>query len=494
MAVDIGATSGRVLLGRLQNKKLAIEEISRFVNAPIRLNGILYWDILALWKNIISALGYCKKQDLIIKSVGVDTWGVDFGLLGKDGNLLDNPVCYRDRRTEKIEKVLAAKIGERVLYGITGFGYDRISTLAQLVALKKSKSKFLIETSKKFLLMPDLFRYFLSGEISCELTGASRSLLLDIGNLCWSRRLRKIFELPATLFPVLIKPATIAGSLRPEVAAETGLKKVLVVAPAGHDTASAAAAIPAESKDWAFVICGSWSVLGLVSDEKIITEETFRLGFINEVGLNSILIVKNIMGLFLWENLTRSWLRDEEELDYARLISEAETAEPFKAFIDVNANIFFVPDEADTAVSKFLHLTSQPDKLVRGQITRTILEGIAFSYRQTLANLERIRKKKIEILHLVGGGCHNRLLCQMVADAVDRIVVAGPTEASAIGNLAAQMTALGYLSDYSGMRELVQKSFPTVAYHPCNPEIWEKAAQKHSEIAARFITSRLHVA
>lgn len=486
IAFDIGAGSGRVIVGTVAKDKMGIREINRFVNEPVRAKGVLYWDILYLWNQIIKSLKIYTKEGFPSPSgIAVDTWGVDFGFIGNDGALLGNPVHYRDNRTEGILSEISKRIEVKTLYELTGLQPSRIATLSQMLSLVYSNSQTL-KMARYFLMMPDLFRYFLSGHISCDETIAGTSQMFDIDKKNWCDKIFVTFNLPREIMPPIVKPGTVVSNLLPEVAKETGIGEVPVIAPAGHDTASAVTAVPGEGKDWAFLSCGSWSVIGMLTDRLITSREALGLGFVTEVGVGRLFFAKNMMGLWLLEELRKLWQSQGDEWLYERILKEADRAQPFNIYVDVNSEIFFSPDNPEEMVLSFLRKTHQPVSINRGDIIRGIIEGLAFSYRESIEQLQELLNRCVSVLHIVGGGVHNNLLCQLTADATEIEVIAGPIEAAAVGNIGIQAYAFGQVSGAEEIRSLVRKSFNLVRYKPCRTKKWENEYKHYREITARI--------
>lgn len=477
LGLDLGAGSGRAVLGFLDRKGLRIREIHRFVNEPVRLGDRLYWNFLSLWSNVIESLRICGRAGITqLDGIGVDTWGVDFGWIDQAGRLTGNPVHYRDESARGIEKEIARKIPRRAFYELTGQPISRVSTLAQLAA------RGWVEPSHTLLMMPDLFRYFLGGEAACEKTAASTSLLTEIRTGNWSSRIFQTFQLPKARMPRMIEPGTRAGKLRAEVSRETGIKTAPVIAVAGHDTASAAAAVPFMDADTAFISCGTWALLGTVVDRPVINTTAARTAFCHLLGVDSILLIKGLAGLHLIEILRRAWSRDGKDASYSSLAREANAAKPFRWFLDPESPVFFEERDPETAVINYFLSTKQKGRPSRGEIIRAILEGLAFNFRQGLKELERITGNRLRRLCLVGGGSRNTVLCRMAAGATGLEVIAGPAEATVIGNLATQALAIGELQTAGDIRELVQRSFPLRRYTPAGSIEWERASVRYREV------------
>ena len=488
LGLDFGASSGRAILGYLKNNKLTLEEINRFPNGPVELNGTWYWNFLSLWANVIESLRLCADRGITnLAGIGVDTWGVDSGLIGRDGRLLANCLCYRDSITENIEKVITKKIKNKELYNLTGFPVGRVTSLAQMVAWKNNRGFKMFESAEKWLMMSDLFRYFLSGHSACELTHSGTTQLVDLRTRRWSPKLYRLFNLPMRLMPQIVKPGTVAGPLLPRVCEQTGLKSATVIATPGHDTASAAAAIPLVDEDSAFLICGTWSILGIISKKPITTAKSFKYGFVNEFGVESVLVVRNLMGMYLFENARRAWLATGEKLSYAQMVKEAAKAKPFKAILNLDSPLFFASSNAEQSIRTFLRKTGQNPNLSRGEIIRSLFEGLVFSYMENFANLEDVMGRKFKKISMLGGASRNELLCQMVSDATGLEILAGPAEATIAGNLATQAWATGQLKKADDIRSLVRNSFDLKNYKPKKTTVWTEKLNRYKEIVKKSI-------
>jgi len=491
LGFDLGASSGRAVLGTIENCRLRIEEISRFANAPCRLGDRLYWNILALWGHIISAMRLCAKQGYdAISGVGVDTWGVDFGLLGSDDRLLENPLCYRDAITVGIEPAIRAAIDERDLYRLTGWPVARVSTLSELAALNRNGDCATLQSAQTFLMMSDLFRHLLCGHKAVELTAGGSGQLIDIRRGDWCRKLLTAFRLPKKIFPNIVQPATVVGKLHTVLAAETGLNRTPVVAVAGHDTASAAAAAPLADHDCALISCGTWSVVGAIQEEPDTSREALVAGFVNEFGLASILFVKNIAGLYLFESLHRALNCSSRKMSYAAMVRIAMAAKPFQYYLDINSPFLFATDDAEASIRHCLRSTGQKATADMADILRAILEALAWSYRATLAQLATLTGRRLRRICLVGGGSRNRLLCQLAANATGLEVIAGPAEATVVGNLASQALATRQLRTVAEIRQLVRDSFDLKIYRPRTTGQWDEHFHRYQEIAEKSARQR----
>ena len=482
LGFDLGASSGRAILGTIENHRFKIEEIARLPNVPCRLGDRLYWNVLSLWGHMISAMRLCAQQGYdTLSGIGVDTWGVDFGLLGPDGTLLGNPLCYRDPITEGIEPVVRAAIAEEELYRWTGWPVARVSTLSELVALNRAGGSVALQSAQTLLMMSDLFRNFLCGHKAVELTAGGSGQLIDIRTGAWCAKLLTAFRLPKKILPPIVQPATTIGTLYANLAAETGLNRAPVVAVAGHDTASAAAAVPYVGEDCAFISCGTWSVVGAIQTKPNTSRQALAAGFVNEFGLESILFVKNLIGLHPFENLYRALNQDSHKTTYAAMVRDAAAAKPFGRYVNVNAPLFLATTDAKASVLQFLRQTGQKPTANAGVVIRSVLESLAWNYRVTVEDLATLTGRNLRRICLVGGGARNRLLCQMAADATGLEVIAGPAEATAAGNLATQALATRQLRTVDDIRELVRNSFALKTYQPRAEGLWDKHFDLYQE-------------
>ncbi len=483
LGLDLGAGSGRAVVGLLDGGKLRMQEIYRFANAPVRLGDRLYWDVLSLWKNILESMRRCAEQGYDrLAGIGIDTWGVDFGLLGADDELLGYPICYRDSATQGIEPYINSVMDENKLFRLTGSRSGPISTLARLASLNRGPGKSKLQSAQTLLMMPDLFRYFLCGHKEIELTAAGTSQLTNVRSGRWCSSIFQKFGLPRRIMPEIVKPGTVVGYLLPELAAETGLNLAPVIAVAGHDTASAVAAVPLVDEDCAFLSCGTWSVLGVVEDRPITTAAAFAHGFCNIMSVDSIYFNKAGMGLYLFENLCRKLPGGTSKTVYSKILAETSRAKPHKFFLDVNSPSLFVTEDPATSIKTFLRKTGQKATQNTGSLVRTLLEGLAWGYRKTAKELATLSGRDLKRISLVGGGSKNKLLCQMTADATGLEVVAGPAEATVAGNLGLQMFAAGELREAADIRELVKKSFRLTTYKPKSTQLWDKSYPRYLKI------------
>lgn len=468
LAFDFGASSGRAILATFENGRLSYEEIHRFENNPRDKDGHFCWDFDTLLSEV--KLGIEKAGEF--DSIGFDTWGVDFGLLDESGRLLADPVHYRDARTEgMVEKALKI-MDAQALYAKTGNQIMSINTLFQLIALKQQQPE-LLKKAKTMLFMPDLFSYMLSGTAACEQSIASTSQMMDLSKGTWNTEVLKVFDLPENLFLTPVKSGTVTGSL--------GNAKMVAVA--GHDTQCAVAAVPTQSEDIAFLSCGTWSLLGTELDSPILTQQSAALGLSNELGANGKCnYLKNIIGLWLIQESRRAWRKKGEEYSYADLERLALDAKPLQCFIDPDAPEFTPPGDIPARVQEFCRKTGQYVPQTVGEIMRCIYESLALKYRFAIQQLQAATGKSFKALHILGGGTKDRLLCQMSANSTGLPVVAGPIEATALGNIIIQLVALGKLKDIAEGRALIAQTETLKNYAPCEIAAWDKAYEAYKTI------------
>lgn len=480
-ACDFGAESGRVILGTLADGKLEMEELHRFTNPQVRAFGHYHWDLLHLFQELKQGLSRAASlgfRDLA--GVGVDSWGVDFGLLDRNGELIGNPVCYRDPRTDGILEKAFKLMPREKIYEITGIQFIQFNTLFQLYSMRGSQA---LDSAQTLLHMPDLFNYMMTGEKISEYTVASTSQMLDVSARKWSSELLGSLDLPSRILPPLVAPGSIVGRLLPWVQEETGLKEVPVIAPACHDTAAAVAAVPARGTDWAYLSSGTWSLIGIELDQPCVNRASLEGNYTNEGGVDKkIRFLKNNMGMWLLEESRRSWKKKGFSPGYDEIINLAEEAEPFRSIIDPDNILFMKPNDMPRAIAGFCRRTGQPIPESAGALARCIFESLALKYRFLLEGISRIRGRKIEVLHIVGGGSRNEMLNQFTADSLGIPVTAGPVEATAIGNIMMQSIATGNLSGLEEGREMVRNSFPLKTFEPRASKEWREQYQKYQDL------------
>jgi rhamnulokinase len=477
LALDFGAESGRAVLAHLQSGILTTEEIHRFPNEPVEYGGSLHWDAPRLWLEVRRALA--RLGELELTSIGVDAWGVDYALLGERGGLLENPYHYRDLRTEGIMDEVLARVGKEEIYSATGIQFMPINTLYQLVAAQRRSPK-LLEAAKYLLTIPDLFHYWMTGNAVCEFTNATTTQMVEPLNHTWATGLMQRLELPAHLPAPIVEPGSIVGTLLPEVAGRS-LGGTTVIAPASHDTGSAVAAISARDGT-AFLSSGTWSLLGMELDTPVITPDALRMNFTNEGGVGGTTrLLKNVMGLWMLQCCRQSWTAQGHSFDYRELIGLADREAPFRHLVDPDDETFLRPLDMLRAIDKFCTRTHQPCPEEPGAYVRAVLESLAFKYRMVLRNLEHVSGKPVSEIRIIGGGSKNHLLNQLTADATGRRVLAGPAEATALGNVAIQILATGGASSLREVRAIVDRSFPTEVFDPLEPGKWDQQAERFEQ-------------
>lgn len=475
LAFDLGASSGRAMLGRLEGGAISLEELHRFPNDPVQAGGRLYWDILRLLHEIKQGLLKAKAKGYRPESLGIDTWGVDFGLLGESGELLGNPYHYRDAGVNSaMERVLNEQSAEKV-FDSTGIQLMSINTLYQLASIAGSSSPLLRE-SKHFLMIPALLRFYLTGVMANEFTLATTTQAFNPRQGDWDDELLNAVGAPRSLFDEVVQPGTEVGRLSSEICEELGVEPTPVIAVAEHDTGSAVAAVPAERPGFAYLSCGTWSLIGTEVEEPVITERSRQLNFTNEGGVyGTYRLLKNIMGLWILQESRREWERQGTDYSFPELVTLAGEAAPFACFLDVDDDLFLQPGDMPARIADYCRKSGQTPPTTPGAVVRAIMEGLAFKYRYALGQTEELAGKTFDGLHMVGGGIQNALLCQWTASAIGKPVWAGPIEGSAIGNMLVQWIARGQIRDIWEARSIVRKSFPIKRYEPEDRAEWAEA-------------------
>lgn len=456
LAFDIGATSGRAVLMEFKDGKFEMEEIHRFSNGILELHGRYYWDIFHIYNELKEALRYCGKRNICLTSVGIDTWGVDFGFVGPDGVILGLPRAYRDPYTEKSpERFFTEKMSQKEVYERTGIQIMNFNSLFQLYQMSADSFSPLSQASAA-LLIPDLLSYMLTGKMVCEYTDASTAQIVNPYTKKIDEELLNAAGVPASLFREIVFPGTEVGLLTEALCKETGLEPVPVIAVAGHDTASAVAAVPAQNRNFAFLSSGTWSLMGIETDSPIITEESYNENFTNEGGVDgTIRFLKNITGMWLLERCREEWKRSGHDYSYPELLDMMKEEIPFRSLVNPNDSSFDNPENMQEAICGYCRRTQQPVPESVGQFVRCIFESLAFSYRKVLDILKRMSPFPIECLHVIGGGAKNDFLNQLIADVIQMPVIAGPSEATAIGNGLIQARSAGLVSDRWEMRRMI---------------------------------------
>ena len=480
VAIDLGAESGRVVVGMLEGGRLAITEVHRFGNGPVKMLGTLRWDLVRLWEEILCGL---RKVGGEVESVSVDSWGVDYVLVRGREPMVGVAFNYRDPRADGPYQRLLARIGEEALYDATGVQFMSINSLYQLVADFERDPQW-VESADGFLMIADWFHWLLSGRRVVEETNASTTQLYDPRRRAWSEDVIAAAGLPRTLFAdAVVQPGTRLGPMGVDVAAETGLRGVEVVAGCTHDTAAAVAAVPATGDDWAYLSSGTWSLLGVELTKPLLSEAARRANFTNEIGFGgTIRFLTNLVGLWIVQECRREWTRAGMAWTYDELTEQAAEVPALRALIRPDDPRFVGPDDMPGKVQAFCRETGQAVPATLGAITRCVLESLALLYRQRLDEVESLTNRTVRVLHIVGGGCRNRLLNQFAADATRRTVIAGPVEATAIGNVLVQAIALGHLDSLASLRRVVRESFEVERFEPAASERWDEARARFSAL------------
>ena len=481
LAFDFGASSGRAIIGCFDGDKITLEEVHRFSNDPVSVGGTVYWDVLRLFYEIKQGIIKAKIAGGF-DSIGIDTWGVDFGLIDSEGKLMENPVHYRDARTVGLVDEAFKTMPKEKLYGITGIQFMELNTLFQLISLKKYRP-WMLERADKMLFMPDLFGYMLTGKMCAEYSIASTSQLIDLDKRTWSKEILDAFGIKESVFAPLVQPGTVLGELSKEVCEECGVDPVPVISVCGHDTQSAITSVPCEDGDFAFLSSGTWSLFGTELDKPIVNETSMNINITNEGGFDgSTGFLKNIIGLWLIQESRRQWKREGKEYSYADLEKLALAAEPFKCFIDPDAPEFVPHGNIPERVREFCRKTGQYVPETVGEIMRCIYESLAMKYRLTFEKLRECTERDYPVIHVIGGGTKDGLLCQMTANSCDRTVKAGPIEATVMGNVAVQLMSDGSVENIGQARKIVAASSELKTFEPKDTDKWAGAYEDFLKI------------
>ncbi|HUN60395.1 MAG TPA: rhamnulokinase family protein [Candidatus Sulfotelmatobacter sp.] len=475
LAFDLGAESGRAILAYLRNGRLTTQEVHRFKNEPVEYGGSLHWDVARLWWEMRKALTQLENVELA--GIGVDAWGVDYALLGERGELLQNPYHYRDSRTAGMMQEVFRRVPKEEIYRSTGIQFMPINTLYQLYATKQ-QTPAILECAQKLLTIPDLFHYWLTGKAVCEFTNATTTQLVNPITRTWAKNLIEQLNLPGHLLAEIVEPGTVIGALHPKIARNTALANTPVIAPAAHDTGSAVAGISAR-EDTAFVSSGTWSLVGIEVDQPILSTEAMRLNFTNEGGVQGTTrLLKNVMGLWMLQQCRQAWSAQGQSYEQSELQEMAVRETPFASLVDPDHESFLCPTDMLVAIDAFCARTQQRAAQTPGAYVRAILESLAFKYRLVLRNLEQLTGKRIEGIRVIGGGSKNRLLNQFTADATGKRVLAGPSEATALGNVAVQILASRAADSLKEVRAIVERSYPPEVFTPQDEERWNRCAER----------------
>ena len=485
-AVDLGATSGRTIIGSLKDEKILLEEVTRFPNNLIEQGGHFYWDIYALYFEIIRGLKEVAQRGLKITSIGIDTWGVDFVFIGEDGAILRNPRAYRDPITfDAMDDYLKHVISKKEVYDVTGIQLMNFNSIFQLYAMKREQNSALA-AAQKILFVPDALSWMLTGNEVCEYTIASTSELLDPRTKQLDERLLQSLGLSRSKFGKMVNPGTMIGTLTDEVQKMTGLGPVPVYAVAGHDTGSAVAAVPAKDEKFAYLSSGTWSLMGIETKDAIINEQSYERNFTNEGGIEGTTrFLKNICGMWLYERCRKEWPAEVQKMSHPELQGSAMNVEAFRSIINPDDALFANPSSMIGAIQQYCRETDQPVPETPAEICRCIFDSLALRYKQVFGYLEEMASFPIEVLHIIGGGSLNKYLNQFTANATGVTVLAGPQEGTALGNIMVQAKAVGEVRDIWDMRRIIANSLELVQFEPEDKAVWDAAYKKYLEIVAR---------
>ena len=483
-AVDLGATSGRTIIGSINDGKFDLEEVTRFPNNLIEQGGHFYWDIFALYFEIIKGLKEVAQRGLEITSIGIDTWGVDFVMIGDDGAILRNPRAYRDPITfDAMDDYLKHVISRREVYDVAGIQLMNFNSIFQLYAMRREGNSAL-KHAQKILFTPDALSWMLTGNEVCEYTIASTSELLDPRTKQLDERLLASLGLTRSKFGKMVKPGTLIGVLTDEIQKITGLGAVPVIAVAGHDTASAVAAVPAKDKQFAYLSSGTWSLMGIETKDAIINDLSYERNFTNEGGIEGTTrFLKNICGMWLYERCRKEWPEEVRKLSHPELQGSAMQVEAFRSIINPDDAMFANPASMIEAIQTFCRQTNQPVPESPAEICRCIFDSLALRYKQVFQWLQEFAPFKLDVLHIIGGGSLNKYLNQFTANATGATVLAGPQEGTAIGNIMLQAKAAGVVKDVWEMRQIIANSLELVKFEPTDKAAWDEAFEKYISIA-----------
>ncbi len=480
LAYDLGAESGRAILGQFDGSRLQLDDVHRFSNQPVYLPDGMHWDVLRILTEIKRGLSLVvQNYGAPPDGLGIDTWGVDFGLLDAQGVLIGNPYHYRDSRTDGMLQEAFKRVPRAEIFNQTGIQFMQLNSLYQLLSMVVSRSPGL-EIAKTFLTMPDLFNYWLTGRKACEFTNATTTQCYDPRRGGWAYTLLEALHIPTHIFPEIVQPGSVLATLAPAVADELNIARIPVIPPASHDTGSAVAAVPATGSDFAWLSSGTWSIMGVESPVPVINDQTLAFNMTNEGGAGGMMrFSKNIMGLWLVQECRRTWARLGEDLSYEELTRMAAAAPPLQSLVDPDAPDFLKPGDMPARILAFCARTHQPAPAGKGEMVRCILESLALKYRNVLEYLQKVLGRQLGVIHIVGGGTQNRLLSQFSADATGRQVITGPVEATATGNLLMQALALGHIRSLAEGRELVRRSFTLETFEPSSTRAaWDEAYER----------------
>ena len=485
LAFDLGAESGRAVVGTLSKGRLELNEKHRFPNPTGRMLGHLHWNLLQQWEELKTGLRNVGTEKIPLAGIGVDTWGVDFGFLGNDGEILGNPYHYRDARTDGVMEKTFKRVSREDIFKATGIQFMPINSLYQMVVMAETKD-WPLQQAETMLFVPDIFNYLFTGQRKSEFSIVSTSQMYDMRKNAWSTQMLTKLGIPTRILPEVVPSGTILGPLLKSVADECGVDQTPVIAPGLHDTASAVAAVPAEGENWCYISSGTWSLMGVEIPAPIINDKSLKYNYTNEGGVGGkIRFLKNIMGMWLIQECRRHFRKSGYEHTYAELTQMAGRAKGFNALIDPDHPSFLSPGEFPVKIERFCKETKQKPPSTRGEFVRTCLDSLALTYRRTLEGLEDILGRQIGVIHIVGGGCQNELLNQMTADATGRPVIAGPIEGTAMGNILVQAMAVGEINDLAEARSIVRTSFPVKRFVPGDRKPWDKAYARFRDLTKK---------
>ncbi|MCK3684951.1 rhamnulokinase [Maribellus sp. YY47] len=482
LAFDLGASSGRAILGTLEEGNLELLEIHRFKNQMIRIHGSYYWNIYSLFDELKTGLKKCINEYKIQPdSIGIDTWGVDYSLISASGQLIGLPFAYRDHRTDNIMEEFFKVMPKQETYALSGIQFMQFNTLFQLFASQKEQHSRL-KVATGLLFTPDTLNYLFTGKKKIEYTIASTSQMLKPGKAEWEEKLVQACGISSDILGEIVQPGEVVGKILNEIQEDTGSAEIPCIAVAAHDTASAIVSVPAEEGNWAYLSSGTWSLLGVESPTPLVSEETLKMNFTNEGGVDGTTrFLKNIMGMWLIQECKRIW-DEEKEMEWQEIVDMCQETEHFKCLINPDDPMFLNPGNMPKAIQEFCKKTGQPVPESKGEVARCIYDSLVLKYKYTLRQIESVTGNKIEKLHIIGGGARNEMLSQLTADAIRIPVLAGPTEATAIGNLMIQAKALGEVSSLKEIRKIVKNSFEPQEYLPTERLDWDLAYEKFLKV------------
>lgn len=483
LAADLGASNGRVILGEFDGGKIKTTELHRFANEPVTVLGHNYWDILRLFLEVNRGISCVSRQyGKKLKSIGIDSWGNDFALINKDGHLLANPNHYRNSHLDGIVERKSGIISEREIFNITGIGTSKYNMVYQLLAMYEFQPET-VNCAAKLLMIPDIFVYFLTGEISAEFTNATTSQFMGRDRAGWSKQIAERFNINLDILPEIKQPGSYCGKVLPYMCENFGQNSVNVVATIQHDTAAAVAATPMMDAESVFISSGTWSLVGTETDRLYINDLVYESYYTNEGGLEGKnLLLRNTVGMWPLQECVREWKQNGEEHDYEILIEKTQKCKPFVSFIDTDSTEFSMPGNLPGKIRKFCERTNQPIPATNAEIFRCIMESLAFKYCWCISRLEEILGRRLKRINIVGGGSRNTMLNQFTANATNKSVVCGPSEAASVGNLLAQALAAGEISNLRELRQVAANSFPCSYYEPCEAERWNMGYMAYLEV------------